>query len=178
MRRIPVIEESEAQGSVKEIYAGIKKKLGIVPNVFKSTSSWPELLEAMMKLFETVMPSDTRLPRATKEMIAALVSKLNRCQYCVTHHVNFMAQYGVRDAIAQKISQDYRRADLDEKTLKLLEFSEKVSRAAYKVTDEDFDDLKALGWTEREILEAIAVVAQFNFINRIVDALGVELETN
>ncbi len=177
MSRIAVVEESQAQGSVKVIYEGIKKQMGIVPNVFKSASSWPELLKSIVKLFETVMTSETRLPRATKEMIAALVSKLNRCQYCVTHHVNFMAQYGVSEAIAQKISQDYHRADLDDKILRLLEFSEKVSKEAYKVTDGDFEELKGFGWTEREILEAIAVVAQFNFLNRIVDALGVSLET-
>jgi len=177
MTRITVIEEESAQGTVKSIYEQVKSQMGVVPNVMKVLSSWPELLEANVKLFDTVMLADTKLPRETKEMIATLVSKLNQCQYCVSHHTNFMQQYGVSDSIAAKIAGDYRKAGLDEKTLKLLEYAEKVSRNAYKVIDRDLETLRTLGWSDREILEATAVVAQFNFINRIVDALGVELET-
>jgi len=46
------------------------------------------------------------------------------------------------------------------------------------VTDADIAGLKEAGWSDREILEATAVVAQFSFINRIADALGVELEAS
>lgn len=177
MSRVKVIEEKEATGLIKDTYEKFKKQMGVVPNVIKSLSSWPELFEANMKLFEVIMLKETKLKRETKEMIAAIVSELNRCNYCATHHENFMKQFGVRDGVAEEVRRDYHNAGLDEKTLKLLEYSEKVSKNAYKVTDRDFNNLKKIGWTEREIMEATAVVAQFNFINRIVDALGVELET-
>lgn len=176
MSRIAIVEEEVAQGTVKEIYEQLKSQMGMVPNVFKSLSTWPELFEATARLFGAVMQAESKLPRATKEMIAVLVSELNRCPYCVSHHVDFMKQYGVPEPVAQQIAGDYKKAELDEKTLKLLEYAEKVSRNAYKVTDRDFETLRTLGWSDREILEATAVVAQFNFMNRMVDALGVELE--
>ncbi len=177
MTRISVIEENVAQGGIQEAYTQIKQQMGVVPNVIKLFSSWPELFEANMKLFHTVMVSETKLPRSVKEMIAALVSEINQCNYCVTHHVNFMKQYGVSDLVAETIRKDYRKAGLDGKTLKLLEYAEKVTRNAHRVTDEDIEGLKKIGWTEREILEATAVVAEFSFINRMVDALGVKLES-
>lgn len=177
MSRISMIEEKDAKGLIKETYEQFKKQMGVVPNVIKVLSTWTELFEANMKLFQVIMLSETKLSRGTKEMIAALVSKTNQCNYCLSHHVDFMKQYGIRDSMAEKIKEDYHNAGLDEKTLKLLEYSEKVSKNAYRVTDRDFSNLKKLGWTEREIMEATAVAAQFNFINRIVDALGVELET-
>jgi len=177
MTRIKVVEEDQAEGFIKESYSQMIKQMGVVPNVMKATSSWTELFEVTTNLFQKVMVAETKLPRATKEMIATVVSKLNSCNYCATHHTDFMKQYGVSNSIANKVGEDYHKAGLDEKTVKLLEFAEKVSRNAYKVTDEDFEVLKGLGWSEREILEAIAVVAEFNYINRIVDALGVELET-
>jgi len=176
MTRIAVVEEESAQGAVKEIYEQLKSQMGVVPNVFKALSTWPELFEATARLFGAVMQAETKLPRATKEMIATLVSELNSCPYCVSHHAHFMKQYGVDESAAQQITRDYKKAELDEKTMKLLEYAEKVSRNAYKVIDRDFDVLRNVGWSDREILEATAVVAQFNFINRIVDALGVELE--
>lgn len=177
MSRVSIIEEKDAKGFVKETYDKFKSQMGIVPNVIKAMSNWPELFEANMKLFQAVMLSETKLKRGTKEMIAAVVSELNRCNYCATHHENFMKQYGISSWTAEEIRRDYHNAGLDEKTLRLLEYAEKVSKNAYKVTDKDFNSLKKLGWTEREIMEATLVVAQFNFINRIVDALGVELET-
>jgi len=172
------VEDQAAQGIVKEAYEQLKSQLGLVPNLFKALSTWPEFLEANLKLLGAVMLADTKLPRSTKEMIATLVSGLNQSQYCVYHHSNFMKQYGVSESAAQQITGDYRKARLDEKTLKLLEYAEKVSRSAYKITDRDFETLRTLGWSDQEILEATAVVAQFNFLNRIADALGVELEPN
>jgi len=177
MNRIQIVEENAAQGGIKEAYAQIKQQMGVVPNVIKIFSSWPELFEVNLKLFHTVMVSETKLTRSVKEMIAALVSEINQCNYCVTHHVNFMKQYGVSDTVAETIRKDYRKAGLDEKTLKLLEYAEKVTRHAHRVTDGDVLGLKKLGWTEREILEATAVAAEFSFINRMADALGVELES-
>lgn len=176
MSRIAVIEENQAEGGIKEAYAQMKSEMGVVPNVMKVFSTWPELFAAQAGLFQTVMASETKLPRATKEMIAALTSGLNQCTYCVTHHVNFMKQYGVSDTAAETIEKDYRQAGLDKKTLGLLEYAEKVTKHAYKVTDADIALLSALGWSDREILEATAVVGLFSFINRAADALGVQLE--
>jgi len=177
MTRIKIVDEDKAEGFVREVYSQFKKQMGVVPNVMKAVSSWPELFEVTTNLFQKIIAAETKLPRATKEMIGTVVSELNSCNYCVSHHTDFMKQYGVSNSIAEKVKDDYHKSGLNEKTVKLLEFSEKVSKNAYKVMDEDFEKLKKLGWNEREIFEAIAVVAGFNYINRIVDALGVELET-
>ena len=94
MFRINVVDESQAQGPVKEGYEALRAKMGLVPNVMKLFSLWPEALEANMQLFETLMLSSSELENATKEMIALTVSKLNQCHYCVSHHANSLKQYG------------------------------------------------------------------------------------
>ena len=176
MARIRVIEENEATGFIKEAYGSMRTKMGLVPNVVKLFSLWPEAFEANTRFFETVMPSPSKLDNATKEMIALTVSRLNECQYCVGHHTNFLKQYGIQESLANQIGQDYRRAALDEKTKSLLAFAEKMTRHAYKITDEDVQALRDQGWSDRQILEATLVAGHFNFINRVVDALGAELE--
>ena len=65
---------------------------------------------------------------------------------------------------------------IDEKTKKLLHFAAKINRHAYKVTEEDFKDLKAAGCSEEEIFEAVAVTSLFNHMDRMADALGAPVE--
>ncbi len=177
MFRIKVVEESQAQGAVKEAYEAIHAKMGLVPNVMKLFSLWPEAFQANMQFFETVILSSSELDNATKEMIALTVSKLNQCHYCVSHHANYLKQYGIQETVAEQITDDYHRAALDEKTKSLLAFAEKLTRNAYKVTDEDVQALRDQGWSDRQILEATLVAGHFNFVNRVVDGLGAELET-
>lgn len=176
MARIKVIEESEATGNIKASYEAMKQQMGFVPNVVKCFSLWPEVFELNGRLFETVMLAKTELPNPTKEMIALVVSKANQCGYCATHHANFLVKYGVSEEVARQLGEAFRKAAVDEKTTTLLAYAHKVTKHAYKVTDEDVEQLRQAGWTDRQILEATVVAAQFNFINRIVDALGVELE--
>ena len=72
--------------------------------------------------------------------------------------------------------EDYRRAPLDSPTRAVLEFAEKVTRDAAKMTEDDIDALRREGFSDEAILDATCVASYFNYINRVSDALGIELE--
>ena len=55
----------------------------------------------------------------------------------------------------------------------LLNFVELVTKAAYKTTAEDVQNLRDIGWKEEQIAEAVYVTAMFAFFNRVADAFGV-----
>ncbi len=55
----------------------------------------------------------------------------------------------------------------------LLQFAELVTRHAYKTQRSDTDKLRALGWTDDQIAEAVYIIAMFAFFNRVADAFGV-----
>ena len=55
----------------------------------------------------------------------------------------------------------------------LLNFVELVTKAAYKTTAEDVQNLRDIGWKEEQIAEAVYVTALFAFFNRVADAFGV-----
>ena len=57
---------------------------------------------------------------------------------------------------------------------KLLEFVETVTRHAYKVTDEQVQELRDVGWTDEQIAEAVYDAALFNLFVRLADAFGIE----
>ena len=71
---------------------------------------------------------------------------------------------------------DFRAADLDLQTRALLEFAEKVSLAPYKVEDKDLDQLRQTGLNDEDILLATHIIGIFNYLVRLADVFGLELE--
>jgi len=82
----------------------------------------------------------------------------------------------IDDALVEAVKSDPDGARLDPKTRALIDYALKVTRAAWEVTDEDVAALRAHGFSDTGILEATEIVGLFNSINRIADALDVELD--
>ena len=62
---------------------------------------------------------------------------------------------------------------LDEKHKALFRFVDKVNHDSPRITAEDLEPLRAVGWEDDAIYFAITVCALFNFYNRWIDASGV-----
>ena len=71
----------EARGRLKVTYAALESMFMTVPKVFVAQSIRPDLLEPIVTYVKRLMIDDHALPRSTKELIAAHVSKLNVCAY-------------------------------------------------------------------------------------------------
>ena len=56
----------------------------------------------------------------------------------------------------------------------LLEFAGTIARAAYRVTDEQVEGLREVGWTQEQIAEAAYVAALFSLFVRLADTFGIE----
>lgn len=69
--------------------------------------------------------------------------------------------------------RDYRTAPISEREKALFGFIEKVNRDSSRLQKEDVDEVKAAGWTEEALYDAITVCALFNFYNKWIDATGV-----
>ena len=55
----------------------------------------------------------------------------------------------------------------------MFEFIEKMNRQSSRLQREDLDKVKAAGWSEEALYDAITVCALFNFYNKWIDATGV-----
>ena len=71
----------------------------------------------------------------------------------------------------------WRDAPLDDVDKLLCQYAEKLTLSPAKVDENDVKTLRAGGWSDREIHDAAQVIAYFNYINRIADGLGVDLES-
>lgn len=75
--------------------------------------------------------------------------------------------------LVQAVLDDYTRAPISDRDKALFAFLEKVNRAANEIEPGDVEAVRAAGWSEEAIYDAITVCALFNFYNVWVDATGV-----
>ncbi len=73
----------------------------------------------------------------------------------------------------QAVLDDHRSSPLDDKHKALFTFIEKMNEQSNQIGQPDIDTLKAAGWTDEAIYDAITVCALFRFYNAWIDATGV-----
>lgn len=74
-------DPENATGRLQDTYNTLTSMFGMVPKVFVAQSMRPDLVELIVDYVNRLMVADHALPRTTKELIAAYVSKLNACAY-------------------------------------------------------------------------------------------------
>jgi hypothetical protein len=95
MPRIQGIEEENTKGKLKAVYVELRSVFGKVYGVMKDLSPWPDMLELYTETIGLIMLSKTLLIFAVKEIIVEWVSKINKCDYCLTYYKSFMVDVGL-----------------------------------------------------------------------------------
>jgi uncharacterized peroxidase-related enzyme len=92
-----------------------------------------------------------------------------------SHEKDLRAEVGgEREALA--VQSDYRSAGLTRREIVLLDYAIKLTREPGAATCEDLDNLRQQGLTEEQLVDAVHAIGYFNFINRVLDGLGVDPE--
>jgi uncharacterized peroxidase-related enzyme len=76
------------------------------------------------------------------------------------------------------LQEDYTRAPLSEQDRAMLDFVVQLTRDATRITREDHERLRAVGFDDQGILQITLIASWFNYINRVADALGVGRDEN
>ena len=182
MAFINVIEPGQASGRLQKIYQRVQAPDGQVDNVLKIHSLRPHTLEGHMAIYKAVLHhSGNRLPEWYLEAIGVLVSRLNGCTYCATHHAE-----GLKRLLkAESIDSDAYVLSLEGKEPGEpftpreqlgLAYARKLTQVPGQVEQVDIDDLRNAGFDDGEILEMNQVTAYFCYANRTVSGLGVNTE--
>ncbi len=77
------------------------------------------------------------------------------------------------DAEVSKIQDDYRQANLDSATKKLLDFAVKMTLTPKEMNSADLEVLRANGFADEDILDIAQLAGYFNYSNRVMDSLGI-----
>jgi uncharacterized peroxidase-related enzyme len=178
MTYIKVIQHNEAEGELKKIYDDLVSKRGKLAEVHKIQSLNPESIVKHMDLYLTIMFGNSPLTRAQREMIAVVVSVANSCVYCQEHHSTALNNYWKDDVKIAQLKRDFSKLNLSPIDLNLCEFAWQLTRVPSLPAETIISKLKELGLEDRAILDANLVISYFNFVNRIVLGLGVQIETD
>jgi alkylhydroperoxidase family enzyme len=76
-------------------------------------------------------------------------------------------------SLVDAVLHDYRTAPIGDREKALFAFIEKVNRESSRLQKKDVEEVKAAGWSEEALFDAITVCALFNFYNKWIDATGV-----
>lgn len=76
------------------------------------------------------------------------------------------------------IVSDFRQARLSPRERAILDYAAKLTKSPGAMASSDLDPLRAAGLSDAEILDVCQITAYYNYVNRLADGLGVELETH
>jgi len=177
MPRIKVIDYNKAAGTLKSIYDDLIQKRGKLSEVLMVQSLHPASIVSHINFYMDIMFSKTHLSRAEKELVAVVVSVANGCTYCQTHHGAALQAYWKDAERIALLKKDYRTATLSPKEVAMCDFAVHLTKnpAAHEATDFT-SALKEAGFSDDAILDVALVTSYFNFVNRMVLSLGVQLE--
>ena len=121
-----------------------------------------------------LMRGPSALSVGEREMIAALVSGLNACEFCYGAHLAGAGAFDVAPDLITSLVDDLDGAAVEARLKPVLRFVCKLTREPAQITAADAEAVFAAGWGEDALHDAVAICALFNFYNRLVDGHGVK----
>jgi uncharacterized peroxidase-related enzyme len=151
-------------------------KLGMVPNVLQSYAFDIEKLNTFTAMYNDIMLANSGLTKLEREMIAVVVSSINKCFYCLTAHGAAVRQLSGDPKLGEMLVMNWRVAELDERTAAMLLFAENLTMASAKTTEADRQALRDVGFSDADIFDIASVAGFFNMTNRV--ASGIDMRPN
>lgn len=152
-------------------------KLGMIPNVLRAYLFNIGKFDAFVTMYNDLMLGESGLTKLEREMIAVVVSSINRCWYCQVAHGAAVRELSADPALGEAMVMNYRVAPLDARTRAMLDYAAKVTQASATIDDADHDALRAHGFSDRDIFDISAVVGFFSMSNRVASAIGMQPNT-
>ncbi|TCP60722.1 putative peroxidase-related enzyme [Rhodovulum bhavnagarense] len=153
------------------------QKLGLVPNVLRAYAFDIAKLDAFSAMYNDVMLGPSGLSKLEREMIAVVVSSINRCWYCQVAHGAAVRELSGDPELGEAMVMNYRAVPLAPRQRAMLDFATKLTEESHKIEEPDRQALRDHGFSDRDIWDIAAVVGFFNMSNRIASASGMEPNT-
>ena len=166
----PVPAEAQLPDDLRGLFGKARERLGFVPNVFRVYAFRPRRLSAWFSHFRQLHEPTEHLDAADREMIAVVVSAANGCLYCLVAH-GAALRHELGDAVlGERISYDWRRADLDDRRAAICAYADKLTLRPRDVTRADLQSLLEVGLSLEEAWDVAEIAAMYNLTNRMAMA--------
>ena len=177
---IDMIADDEASPALTAQFDRVRAPSGSLDNVMRVHSLRPHTMIGHYDLYMSVLHNQAnQLPEWLLEVIASYVSILNRCAYSLTNHFanarHLIGDDAKADAILAALQAERPEAVFSGAELAALSYAGKLTRAPADIVEGDVEAMRAAGLGDGEILEVNQVCGYFNYVNRLLNGLGVTL---
>jgi len=175
MPRVEPLRREELS-ELEPIFRMAEGAMGFVPRSMLTMARWPQMMHAFAALAGTVNLGG-KLPPALKQLVAFVSSNAAGCRYCQAHTSNSAERSGLA---AEKLDAAFEFetsplfSDAERAALRLARDASFVPNA---VEEAHFETLRQ-HFSDEEIVELVAVVALFGFLNRWNDTMATALEAD
>ena len=163
MSRITIPTRDEAPAASQPILDAVNAQLGVVPNLFRLVSISPAALAGMTQLSGALGKA---LDVKTRERLAIATAQVNGCNYCLSAHTYLGLNFARMSP--EEVALNRNGASGDPKADAAVRFGTKVAQTRGKVSNADIAAVKLAGFTDAQIIEIVAVVAD-NFLTNLIN---------
>lgn len=130
------------------------------------------------KASQQIMRGASAFTPVEREIMAAYVSGLNACQFCHGSHKAVAEQFGIQAEVIEQLIEDVDTAPVKDELKPVFHYLKKLTLTPSKLVISDVDKVKAAGWSEEALQDAILVGCLFSFYNRLLDGHGIKGNAN
>lgn len=164
MSRFSVADTSAASGLAAELFAGIKKAVGRIPNTYAMLGSHsPAALRVLLQADEALHAG--KLSRAEIEAIKLTVSEISACEYCIAAHTVIGKMAGLSAAVSKQIRAGIDTGDARRDAL--VRFARHMVQTRGTVDIEVLNAVRAAGYSEQQVVEALLAISAITFTNLV-----------
>lgn len=171
MSRPTIPARDNVPAESKPILEAVEKQLGVVPNMFRLIASSPAALQGYTANNAALAKT---LDVKTRERIALAVAQVNGCDYCLSAH-SYLGM-NMAKISAEEIALNRNGRSSDAKADAAIRFAASVARDRGRVDDTDIEAVRKAGYSDGQIVEIIAVVAENIFTNLLNVVAGTDVD--
>ncbi|MCZ6861088.1 MAG: peroxidase-related enzyme [Alphaproteobacteria bacterium] len=154
-----------------------EEKIGFVPNVIRTYAAKPERWRVFVAMYHALMDDKgSSLTKLEREMIAVVVSCVNRCYYCLVAHGAAVRGLSGDPELGEMLVMNYRTAELSKRQRAMLDFAWKITETPWLIEEPDRKALRKAGFSDSDIFDISEVASFYNMSNRM--AYGTHMMPN
>ena len=170
----PVALADVPEADIRERFEHYRKTRGFTPNSIMTMVRRPHIVRAFMALNQAVLYEGT-VPEETKMLVSLACSFAAGCRYCQSHMANLSGIYKASDAKIAALWNFEQSELFGAAERAALRLALKAGALPNEATQADFDELSK-HYDEGQIVEIVASIALFGYLNRWNDTMATTLE--
>ncbi len=178
---IKMISDEDASDDLSDALNEARTPHGTVDNVMRVHSLRPNTMRGHVKLYRAALHDEANtVSMWLQESIASYVSILNDCAYSLSNHwanARYLIDDQERaDRIEEALKHDAPERAFDGAELAMLRYAKKLTCSPGEMVEADILAMRDHGVDDGQILEINQIVGYFNYVNRLLNGLGVTLD--